>query len=163
MLFVDADSPVGPSRRSGTVAEHNQSTLAAADAARLLGRIVRARRKRAELFGEDLFAEPAWDILLELSLARLQTRAVTADLLFASVSVDESTAARWIEKLAQDGWIRRTAARGDKELVELSPKAIAVMHSWVSEWIEDHRDRSGDRSVASLLERIERGTRDSSG
>ena len=60
--------------------------------------ILRVRR-RAELFGEVLFSDPAWDILLELLAAELVNRRVgLADL--ASVA-PKSSVARWVAVLAE--------------------------------------------------------------
>lgn len=54
---------------------------------------------RAELFGEVLFSDPAWDILLELLAAELVNRRVgLADL--ASVA-PKSSVARWVAVLAE--------------------------------------------------------------
>ena len=44
------------------MAEHNQGALVAAEAAEILARIIRARRRREELLSAELFADPAWDI-----------------------------------------------------------------------------------------------------
>jgi DNA-binding MarR family transcriptional regulator len=73
----------------------------------LVQEILRSRRRRENLFGCDLFGEPAWDILLELFLAELVQRNVSvSDACYAS-AVPHTTALRWVGKLEQDGWVKR--------------------------------------------------------
>lgn len=61
--------------------------------------ILQVRRKRAELFGDGLFSDPAWDILLELFAAELGNRKIRlADL---STIAPQSTLARWLAKLEE--------------------------------------------------------------
>jgi hypothetical protein len=61
--------------------------------------ILDVRRRRAGIFGEGLFSDPAWDILLELLAARLGNRKVTlADL---KEVAPKSVLARWIAELEE--------------------------------------------------------------
>lgn len=144
------------------MAEYNQRSFIAGNASEILTQIIRARRRRADFLSGELFADPAWDILLELSLARAQDRnATTADLVRAS-QVGESTALRWIEKLENDGWIRRESDSADctSNLFDLSPKAAAPLQAWIRDLIESWSGGANAGSVISLLERIDRGRRD---
>ena len=75
---------------AGTIEDHIASVL-------------RFRRARAELFGETLVANPAWDILLQLFAAKLGDRQIRlADLAIASPG---STLARWASALEEQGLI----------------------------------------------------------
>lgn len=66
------------------------------------------RRAREAVFGQDLFSDPAWDILLELYAASLSGRDVTLADLAIAIRAPLPTAARWI------------AALKERALVELS-------------------------------------------
>jgi DNA-binding MarR family transcriptional regulator len=140
------------------VAEHDQSLLLSAGATDTLKRVIRARNRRSSLFSGELFIDPAWDILLELSLARLEGRGVTTGDLVRLSSVRESIVLRWIDKLVQDGWILPDPEPSGEQgaVLDLSAKAAAGMQKWINEL----EGRADDR-ITSLLERIDRGRRDS--
>lgn len=69
--------------------------------------ILRARQERREHFSAHLFADPAWDILLELYALELEQRRVSVSKLCLSAGVPSTTALRWIEKLHDEGLISR--------------------------------------------------------
>jgi hypothetical protein len=61
------------------------------------------RRRRSAVFGEGLFSDPAWDILLELFAAELGGRSVgLADLTHVA---PRSTLARWLTALEERGLV----------------------------------------------------------
>lgn len=65
--------------------------------------ILDIRRRRADVFGEGLFSDPAWDILLELFAAELGNRKIMlADL---TEIAPESTIARWVAALEERGLV----------------------------------------------------------
>lgn len=79
--------------------------------------ILKFRRMRSEIFGEGLFSDPAWDILLELLAAELGKRKVTLrDLAWIA---PESTLARWI------------AALEERKLVEVERDRLRPDQSWI--------------------------------
>jgi len=90
----------------------------------------RARRVRDQLFDANLFAEPAWDMLLELYGAHLENRPITVADACAASSVPSPTAHRHIELLLKRGLlIHRDGGEGDARRVELSESAKASMHA----------------------------------
>lgn len=143
------------------VAEHDQSSLLRARRTATLTRIIRARTRRSALFSAELVADPAWDILLELSLARLEGRTVSIAELVRLSPVGENIVLRWVDKLAQDGWIRAEVDASDARgaQLDLSEKAADAMQKWISEF-EGGSGWPGDDRITSLLERIDRGRRD---
>ena len=72
-----------------------------------LNSILRIRRARHRLIGENLFSDPAWDVLLELLVAKLGKRELTLDDL--SGFAPPSTVARWIGVLEERKLVRSTA------------------------------------------------------
>lgn len=69
--------------------------------------IIRRRQRRTQLFGENLFADPAWDILLDLALARVEHKQVSITSLCIAVAVPTSTALRWITQMVSIGLLLR--------------------------------------------------------
>ncbi len=94
-----------------------------------------ARRKRETVFGKDLFADPAWDMLLELYWAELKSRQVSTTELCLGSAVPQTTALRWIEKLERDAWILRTHDHldGRRLWVALTPRGTETMHRYFDE------------------------------
>ncbi len=60
------------------------------------GRIIRQRQLRARFFDGELFADPAWDMLLDLTAARVEARRVSVTSLCIASGVPPTTALRWI-------------------------------------------------------------------
>jgi hypothetical protein len=75
----------------------------------LVRSIIRARRLRDHFFKSDLFADPAWDMLLDLYAARLEDRPVAVSSLCIAAAVPPTTALRWIKTLSDQGLFVRTA------------------------------------------------------
>lgn len=94
-----------------------------------------ARRKRETAFGKDLFADPAWDMLLELYWAELTSRQVSTTELCIGSAVPPTTALRWIEKLERDAWIVRKHDHLDARRlwVALAPRGAETMNRYFDE------------------------------
>lgn len=94
--------------------------------------LIHARRLRAQFFDEKLFADPAWDMLLELFHAEISDRRVSVTSLCVAAGVPSTTVLRWIKVMTDAGLFRYPAepraTRGD--YVELSPMASKAMHSY---------------------------------
>ena len=96
--------------------------------------VIRARRLREELFGPGLFADPAWDILLDLTAARIEGRSVAVSSLCIAAAVPPTTALRWIKQLTEGGMLRRVAdpVDGRRVFIELTEHAAAAMMAYFS-------------------------------
>jgi DNA-binding MarR family transcriptional regulator len=97
-------------------------------------RLLESRRKRIAIFGAQMFAEPAWDMLLLLYLSgrgRRQTQSSLCELSGAS----RSTALRWIEFLAARDLVRREDHPTDKRrnFVSLTEKGRYLLDLYLSE------------------------------
>lgn len=79
-----------------------------------LGKLARsfhlARSRRAGFLRRELFAEPAWDILLDLFANTVQKRANTVDSTCLAAGVAASTALRWVGILVSEGLVERISA-----------------------------------------------------
>lgn len=71
---------------------------------------VKARRNRERFFAAELFADPVWDILLDLAASRLEARPVSVSSLCIAASVPTTTALRTIKQMVDRGLLVR---RGD--------------------------------------------------
>ena len=82
-----------------------------------------------------LFADPAWDILLDLYASSLEGRDVTVSDACIAASVPPTTALRYVKKLTKDGLICRIDAENDgrKVYLTLGVDAHQAVASWVSE------------------------------
>lgn len=100
-------------------------------------RIIHRRRRRAELFGADLFTEPAWEILLDLFVAgETQARASISSLCVAT-GLPSMTVIRWVDAMSTHGLVRRGRSAEDarRSHVELSPEAHEKMRRYIRDAI----------------------------
>jgi DNA-binding MarR family transcriptional regulator len=94
--------------------------------------VIAARRTREAMIGTHLFADAAWDILLELYAAALtQTKVATTDLCIAS-AVPATTALRWADRLEGDELLQRQGdpLDGRRTWVKLTSKGELKMQSY---------------------------------
>ena len=68
---------------------------------------IKQRRLREHFFKNDLFADPAWDMLLDLTVARLEQKDVAVSSLCIAACVPTTTALRWIKVLMDAGLLER--------------------------------------------------------
>ena len=69
--------------------------------------IIRARRNRGKYLPADLFADPAWDMLLDLLQAELVQHRVPVSSLCIAAAVPATTALRWIKTMTDRGLLVR--------------------------------------------------------
>ncbi|HEV2079952.1 MAG TPA: winged helix DNA-binding protein, partial [Allosphingosinicella sp.] len=95
--------------------------------------IIRARRLRDQYFGGELFADPAWDMLLDLMAARLDRQRVAVSSLCIAAAIPPTTALRWIKTLTDHGLFVRTAdpQDGRRVFIELSDHAAAQLAAYL--------------------------------
>ena len=77
---------------------------------RFARRLLASRRQREAMFGSHLFADPAWDMLLDLFAAHEENVNVSTSSLCIAAAVPATTALRWISGMTTDGILIR---RGD--------------------------------------------------
>ncbi|PZU44993.1 MAG: hypothetical protein DI568_14550 [Sphingomonas sp.] len=68
---------------------------------------IKARRNRERFFAAELLADPVWDILLDLSAARLEERPVSVSSLCIAAAVPTTTALRTIRTMVDRGMLVR--------------------------------------------------------
>jgi DNA-binding MarR family transcriptional regulator len=97
--------------------------------------IIRARRLRARFFSEELFADPAWDMLLDLLQAEIAQLRVPVSSLCIAAAVPATTALRWLKAMVSNGlFVRRADPHdGRRVFVELSPDASTALRRYFAE------------------------------
>lgn len=90
---------------------------------RVVTKEIRARRLRSRFFEETLFADPAWDMMLDLFEAELAQRRVAISSLCVAAAVPATTGLRWLNSMTEKGlFIRRNDHMdGRRVYVELAP------------------------------------------
>lgn len=99
---------------------------------RMVRALQTARRRRDAFFDSELFADPAWDLLLELYAVHLEQRRVSVSSLCIAAYVPATTALRWIAKLEEDGFAHRSPDPLDarRAWIELSPEGVERMRGY---------------------------------
>ncbi|WP_298197994.1 winged helix DNA-binding protein [Novosphingobium sp.] len=99
---------------------------------RQVRRILRQRQQRATFLGADLFADPAWDMLLDLTAARGEGKRVSVTSLCIAAGVPATTALRWIAQMTEVGLFVRIQDQTDRRraIIDLSDKAAAGMAAY---------------------------------
>lgn len=144
-LSIDADDPHGSlDERSafsfGIRTEREAGTLHSGSPSprrlrpplpdpRLVRGIIRQRELRTRFFDASLFADPAWDMLLDLAAARAEHQRVSVTSLCIASGVPLTTALRWIGQMVDAGLLERTACDVDRRraFISLTSKAADAM------------------------------------
>jgi predicted transcriptional regulator len=97
--------------------------------------VIRARRLRARYFSEELFADPAWDMMLDLLQAEIAQLRVPVSSLCIAAAVPATTALRWLKTLVAQGlFIRRADPHdGRRVFVELAPDTSHALRRYFAE------------------------------
>lgn len=102
---------------------------------RLVRRIIHQRQLRARFFDGELFADPAWDILLDLTAARAEHKRVSVTSLCIASGVPPTTALRWISQMIEAGLLERVEDETDRRraFIVLSDRAAEAMARYFAE------------------------------
>lgn len=96
--------------------------------------ILRLRRMRSAYFSSELFADPAWDMLLDLTAAQLENEKVAVSSLCIASAVPATTALRWIKTMCDAKLFERHSdpLDGRRIFIGLSPGAASAMLTYLS-------------------------------
>lgn len=102
---------------------------------RLVRRILRQRQLRARFFDGELFGDPAWDMLLDLTAARAEHVRVSVTSLCIASGVPPTTALRWIGQMTRQGLLLRVEDDADRRraFITLSDGAADSMARYFAE------------------------------
>jgi hypothetical protein len=107
------------------------SLCSQAEAVAVAKALIALQSGRRALALPSLFADPAWDMLLDLFVARAEGRPVAVSSLCIASGVPASTAHRWIQALVDHDAVRRRADPVDRRrvFIEITEPAFAAMAS----------------------------------
>ncbi len=123
--FEDGQPYSGESSASNPVRRVARPTLPNPQRVRTM---IKMRQLRGRYFGNDIFADPAWDMLLDLIAARAELRQISITSLCIASGVAPTTALRWITMMTEKGFFERREDDRDKRraFIALSDKGATA-------------------------------------
>ncbi len=96
---------------------------------RVASRVLKMRSMRAELLGDGIFQDLAWDMLLDLYVREAEGKRVSITSLTIASGGAPTTALRHLDKLLSHGLVVRTADAGDgrRSWISLTPACRSGM------------------------------------
>lgn len=100
--------------------------------------LARMRNRRSRFFPASLFAEPSWDILLDLFISQVRGTCVATTSLCLAANAPQATALRHIAILEEHGLLSRFGAPEDKRLVlvQITAKGYGQMRKCLGELVK---------------------------
>jgi hypothetical protein len=95
--------------------------------------ILKFRRLRSEILPGELFAEPGWDLLLELFVADANGQRLTARDVSDRANIPPTVLSRWLIHLTQIGFIVGDGDGNIDDLLTLSGKALDSVEAAMAE------------------------------
>ena len=120
---------------SGLTSDGSKQAKAPFPPAHHVRTVIRNRRLRARHFQADLFADPAWDMLLDLAVATSEKHQVSVSSLCLAADVPPTTALRWIGVLAEAGYVERSEDVVDRRRIYVTLTEAAI-HA-IAEYFND--------------------------
>jgi len=101
----------------------------------LIRQVIARRQARTRFFDRELFADPAWDMLLDLAAAHGENQRVSVTSLCIASGVPATTALRWIRQMTDSGLFERVEDESDRRrvFIQLSEKALEAMMGYFAE------------------------------
>lgn len=142
---ANASDPSAASRQSGSAERKLPQEIKGATAIHTDARMRRkvfgdmareayaVRRRRSAIFDNDeLFGEPAWDILLDLYIANVENKSVSVSSACIGSAAPPTTGLRWLGVLSEQGLIAREHDPEDQRrvLVRLTDKGLGAMDEY---------------------------------
>jgi DNA-binding MarR family transcriptional regulator len=99
---------------------------------RMVRQIIANRQARTRFFDAELFGEPAWDMLLDLTAAHGEGVRVSVTSLCIAAGVPATTALRWLTQMVESGIFVRVPDPADRRraFIVLSDRSLTAMASY---------------------------------
>ncbi|QIK78853.1 helix-turn-helix domain-containing protein [Sphingomonas piscis] len=127
ILKREADEAIHRIAKSLQISSIPKTGLNSIGKYRLVCQAYEARRARPLFFASNLFAEPAWDILLAMFREYLAARPTTVADVVRSSDVQESSARRWLSALIDAGLVEQS----EGDLVALTSNGVAQLDAYI--------------------------------
>lgn len=133
-MHVQETGETAPAPKGDAALRFNSARPALPDP-RLVRQIISGRQARAKFFEGELFADPAWDMLLDLTAAHAEHVQVSVTSLCIAAEVPATTALRWIKQLVECEVFVRVADPNDRRraFIALSDSSIDAMARYFDE------------------------------
>jgi DNA-binding MarR family transcriptional regulator len=94
--------------------------------------MIKLRRLRERFFDAELFADPSWDIMLDLYAAEAEGKQVSVSSLCIAAAVPPTTALRWITNMTEMGLLERKQDPYDarRVYITLAPASSAKLDAY---------------------------------
>jgi DNA-binding MarR family transcriptional regulator len=117
---------------------------------------IEARRWRDKLLDCDLFADPAWDLMLDLYEKHYEAKPVTVTSACLAAKVPSATAFRQLSRLCLKGWVERHDDGSDRRKVQVSltKAAVEAMDAVMDAALRSERKLTSSKEGPALLNRI---------
>ncbi|AYJ87421.1 hypothetical protein D3Y57_17655 [Sphingomonas paeninsulae] len=102
------------------------------DLRNLAANICGARRDRDEIFNNPLFANPAWNLLLDIYSRSGNVEKISVKSVCRGSLVPETTAVRYIASLAEHGYVRSSLGDDRFPTVSMTALGIDLMVKWLT-------------------------------
>jgi len=135
-LAADGSNPSGmANRKPSSPARLYDSQNPPLPDPRMVRKIIADRQARARFFDAALFADPAWDMLLDLTAAHGEGQNVSVTSLCIAAGVPATTALRWLKQMVDTGIFRRIADETDRRraFIALSDSSLEAMSRYFAE------------------------------
>lgn len=108
--------------------------LSDAELLEMVRTLVRKRERRGEFLDREMFSDPSWDLLLDLTSAKLEGVPVPVSSACAATHLPLSTALRYVRALVDAGLVKRWRDPSDRrrDLLELEQMAMDSMRQYLS-------------------------------
>lgn len=103
-----------------------------------------ARRDRDSFFDNDLFGEPAWDILLDLYIAHSEDRPISVSSAGIAACAPPTTGLRWVAALVERGLVERRQDEKDRRVtyVMLTDQGVLAMERFLDRYLANPLTRA---------------------
>lgn len=100
--------------------------------------VLEARKARSSFMPDDLFGEPAWDMLLDLYVAEKESKQISISSACIAAGGSATTALRWLSRLEKLNLVERREDKVDRRriFVQITPRAHAVITAWLAKIID---------------------------
>jgi len=122
----------GVDQPKGHVVQQTRSLRESLPNPRIIRQMIQQRQVRSQFFASGFFANPAWDMLLDLAVAAKEYRQVSVTSLSIASCTPPTTTLRWIDVLIEEGLVDRVEDPTDRTLVfvKLTDEGLMALASY---------------------------------